>query len=105
MTTQNPAAELIGTLHALIRVMEEESEALASHLALANYPALAHEKARHMRALGRLCVHLRQQNPYWVDDLVGDDRRHFLAARDDLRKAALINATVARESAGPKIIL
>jgi flagellar biosynthesis/type III secretory pathway chaperone len=94
MSLKEPLAALIDTMIDLIRLMEEESEALAISGPRAAADALAQAKIRHMSNMETQCAALYRLNPDWMTVLQGDDWRSFRETAEELHLAAIVNSEI-----------
>lgn len=94
MSLSEPLAALCDTMIDLIRLMEEESEALAVSGPRAATDALAQAKIRLAARMEAHCAALHRLNPRWIEALEGDDRRSFTELNEDLFRAATINSAI-----------
>lgn len=94
MSLEEPLAALIDTMIDLIRLMEEESEALAISGPRAATEALAQAKVRLASRMEAHCATLHRLNPDWMMALEGDDRLAFSETSEDLHRAATVNSAV-----------
>jgi hypothetical protein len=74
-----PLAALIDTMIDLVRLMEEESEALAVSGPRAATEAMAQAKIRLAARMEAQCTQLHRLDPRWIEALEGDDRRSLAA--------------------------
>ncbi len=89
-----PFADLIDTLYALIRIMEEESETLALSGPTSAIAELAQAKVRLAARMEQICARLHRHSATWMEDLQGEERAQFAEATEELHKAATVNSDI-----------
>jgi|GEM_PF-559356 len=94
MIIADPLTELVGTMNALIQLMEQESEALAVVGPHAGLAALARAKLRLVAHMDQITAKLRRGQTDWIEALEGDDRDRFAEASEALFQAASVNSAV-----------
>lgn len=92
--TKIPPSPLLTSIHALIAVMEEESETLALLGPVAPVTELAQAKARLASRMDREVARLNRETPGWQDALHGDARRQLAVACNDLHAASVVNSEI-----------
>lgn len=90
----SPVAEVMDTLYALIRVIEEESERLAVSGPVADIEELALAKARLAGRLDEIGARQARENPQWIEALPDMERMGLLRAIEELNRAAVVNSDV-----------
>lgn len=86
--------ELIDTLYALVRLMEEESERLAETGPTPALHELAQAKIRLTDRLDALSARMTRERADWLDRLEGEERTRLAEASAALRDAAVVNSDV-----------
>lgn len=86
--------ELIDTLYALVRLMEEESERLAETGPTPALHELAQAKIRLTDRLDGLSARMAREQADWLERLGGEERARLAEASAALRDAALVNSDV-----------
>lgn len=94
MNLGEPLAALIDTMIDLVRLMEEESEALAVSGPRAATEAMAQAKIRLAARMEAQCAQLHRLDPRWIEALEGDDRRSFAEVNEDMHLAATVNSAI-----------
>lgn len=94
MTPSEALAALIDTMIDLVRLMEQESEALALSGPRAATEALAQAKIRLASRMEAQCAALHRLDPCWMTALEGDDRRSFAEMSEELHLAATVNSAI-----------
>lgn len=94
MTSQDQLADLMDAMFALIRIMEEESEALALSGPTGDIAELAQAKLRLAARMDAACATLNRTNADWLDALEGQDRASFAEVSEELHKAATVNSAI-----------
>ncbi|MBB6124320.1 flagellar protein FlgN [Sphingobium subterraneum] len=86
--------EVMDTLYALIRVIEEESERLAVSGPVADIAELALAKARLAGRLDEIGARQARENPRWIEALPEGERGALMQAIEELNRAAVVNSDV-----------
>lgn len=94
MTSGPDIGPILDTIHALIGVMEEESETLALQGPTEAIGPLADAKARLVARLDTQVATLTRAHGNWQDALPPDARGVLIAAYEDLHNAGVVNSDI-----------